>query len=110
MIRQPAAAAGLVFDSDPVRRVRLDATLAAEAAKEPGALPLLSFLLEELYKKDVEKAGLATLTYNSMRELGGLKGAITRYAEDFVKKLPANLAAELPSVLLALCRRWMRPS
>jgi hypothetical protein len=52
MIRQPAEAAGLGFERDPARDIRLDATLAAEAAEEPGTLPLLSFLLDEIYKKD----------------------------------------------------------
>src|SRR5262249_22575989 len=51
MIRQPAEAAGIGFETDPMRGIGLDATLASEAANEPGALPLLSFLLDELYKK-----------------------------------------------------------
>ena len=81
MIRQPAAAAGLTFESDPVRDIRLDATLAAEAANEIGVLPLLSFLLNEVYKQDVQAGGSSTLSFATVRALGGLKGAIANIAE-----------------------------
>ena len=101
MIRQPAEAAGIVFENDPVRDIRLDATLAAEASNEPGALPLLSFLLDELYKKDIRDGG-STLTHGSMRELGGLKGAIANRAEAAFTMLPSQVQAVLPRVLRAL--------
>ena len=101
MIRQPAEAAGIGFETDPGRGIGLDATLASEAANEPGALPLLSFLLDELYKKDI-RAGRATLTFASMRELGGLKGAIAKRAEAVFTGLPTDVQAALPRVLRAL--------
>ncbi len=101
MIRQPAEAAGLSFDSDPARDIRLDATLAAEAAGEAGALPLLSFLLDELYKKDVEAGGGRMLTYASAKALGGLKGAIANRAEAVFDKLPVEAQAVFPRVLRA---------
>jgi hypothetical protein len=102
MIRQPAEAAGLGFERDPVRDIKLDATLAAEAASEPGALPLLSFLLDELYKNDVEAGARTTLTYASAKELGGLKNAIANRAEATFIALPAPARAAFPSVLRAL--------
>jgi WD40 repeat protein len=101
MIRQPAAAAGLAFESDPARNIGLDATLATEAVNEPGALPLLSFLLEELYKKDI-KDGARTLTYASMQSLGGLKGAIAIRAKSVFDGLPSDAQAALPEMLRAL--------
>ena len=101
MVRQPAEAAGIGFETDPAREVGLDATLATEAAGEPGALPLLSFLLDELYRKDVGDAR-ATLTYASMRELGGLKGAIANRAEAVFASLPASVQSTLPRVLRGL--------
>jgi WD40 repeat protein/energy-coupling factor transporter ATP-binding protein EcfA2 len=101
MIRQPAEAAGIGFEADPARGVGLDATLASEAANEPGALPLLSFLLDELYKKDIH-AGRTTLTFATVRELGGLKGAIATRAEAVFATLSADVQAALPRALRAL--------
>ena len=76
MIRRPAEASGLAFETDRRTDIRLDAALAEEAAHEPGALPLVSFLLDALFLLDVKEAGRATLGYASMQALGGLKGAI----------------------------------
>jgi WD40 repeat protein len=101
MIRQPAEAAGIAFERDPARDIGLDASLAAEAADEPGALPLLSFLLDELYKHDIGD-GRATLTFESMRALGGLTGAIATRAEAVFAALPTAVQAALPRVLRAL--------
>ena len=101
MIRQPAEATGIAFERDPTRDIGLDATLAAEATDEPGALPLLSFLLDELYKRDIGD-GRSTLTYASMRALGGLQGAIANRAEAAFAAIPAEVQAALPRVLHAL--------
>jgi hypothetical protein len=101
MIRQPAEAAGVEFENDP-GDIKLDATLAKEASTEPGALPSLSFLLDELYKTDVENAHHSMLTYASMRNLGGLKGAIATQAEAVFSAWPADVQAALPRVLRAL--------
>ena len=49
MIRKPAQAAGLFHSrSIPKAGLGLDAVLAEHAAAAPGALPLLSFTLDEL--------------------------------------------------------------
>lgn len=101
MIRQPAEAAGVEFETN-LGDVRLDATLAKEASTEPGALPLLSFLLDELYKTDIENGGRSTLTYDSMRTLGGLQGAIAKQAEVVFSAWPDEVKAALPKVLRAL--------
>ena len=102
MIRRPAEVAGLSFEIDPRTEIRLDATLAEEASREPGALPLLSFLLDALYVKDVQGNQGTTLTYASMRALGGLKGAIAIRAEAAFTALPADAQLALPKVLRAL--------
>jgi hypothetical protein len=101
MIRQPAQAAGLDFEND-FGNIRLDARLAKEASIEPGALPLLSFLLDELYKTDIGDTGLSTLTYNSMRNLGGLTGAIAQQAEAVFSTWSDDVRASLPKVLRTL--------
>ncbi len=102
MIRRPAEVAGLSFETDPRTEIGLDAALAEEASREPGALPLLSFLLDALYAKDVEEGAGSTLRYASMRALGGLKGAIATRAEAAFTALPAEAQAALPKVLRAL--------
>jgi WD40 repeat protein len=104
MIRRSAEAAGLTFETDPRSEIRLDASLAAEAASEPGSLPLLSFLLDSMYAADIDQEKRSTLTYASMRALGGLKGAIASRAESALLALPLNVQNEFPKVLRALVR------
>ncbi len=102
MIRRPAESAGLSFETDPRTDIRLDAALAEEAAREPGALPLLSFLLDALYSQDVEADHRSMMTYASVRVLGGLKGAIATRAEAAIETLPADVQSVFPRVLRAL--------
>jgi YD repeat-containing protein len=104
IIRKPAQAAGLVFDTEPGTELALDAMLAREAEAQPGVLPLLSVMLDELYDAAHGGAG-AVLTVASYRALGGLHAAIGQRAEsrlqDIQKTDPAAAAA-LPRVLRAL--------
>lgn len=106
IIRQPAQAAGLAFGTDPSSGLALDAMLANEAAAEPGVLPLLSVMLDDLYVRDVERAGTGgLLTVASYRALGGLRAAIGQRAERKLQAIqePDPAAADaLPSVLRAL--------
>jgi WD40 repeat protein len=102
MIRRPAEVAGLSFETETRTEIRLDAALAAEASQEPGALPLLSYLLDALYVTDVQKSQGATLRYASMHALGGLKGAIATRADGAFAALPPDAQAALPNVLRAL--------
>jgi len=102
MVRRPAEAAGLTFEADPRTDIRLDASLAAEAAKQAGSLPLLSFLLDALYLKDVHAGGRSVLSCASAAELGGLKGAIAQRAEAAFEALPEKAKAVFPKVLRAL--------
>ena len=102
MIRRPAETAGLCFETDSRTEIRLDAALAEEAAREPGALPLLSFLLDALYSKDIEANRDSMLTYASMHALGGLKGAIATRAEAAITALPPYVQTTVPKVLRAL--------
>ena len=59
IVRRPAAAAGLTFETDSESGVGLDAVIAQAAAEEPGALPLLSVMLDALYQKDVASSSPA---------------------------------------------------
>ena len=110
IIRRPARAAGLVFETAADTGVALDAVMARAAAEEPGALPLLSVMLDTLYQRDVKapsEAGATanTLTFATYKGLGELRGAIARRAEEALEALRARdpeAAAALPAVLRAL--------
>ena len=79
MIRQPAQAAGLCFEEDTSTNERLDDILRDAAAKNPGALPLLEFTLEELYKLRTDNG---MLTFEAYKQLGGVEGALAQRAEE----------------------------
>ncbi len=99
IIRQPAQEAGLTFE---VRDgIPLDETLRMAAAAEPGVLPLLEFTLDQLWHKRTDEGQLTIAAYD---DLGGLKGAIGRRAEDIFLAQPAEVRSALPAVLFALAR------
>ncbi len=102
MIRRPAAAAGLAFEDHAETKIGLDAVIAEEAARDPGSLPLVSFVLDALYKADIEKARGAVLTYDTYEALGGIKGAIATRAEEIISAQTQDIQDALPSVLRAL--------
>jgi hypothetical protein len=95
IIRRPAAAAGLVFEADPEHGVGLDAVIARAAAEEPGILPLLSVMLDELYARDIGSADAQgaprrTLRFSTYRALGELKGAIAKRADQAMHALAST--------------------
>ena len=71
IIRSPAAAAGLRFEVHEHTAERLDDTIRDAAAQNPGALPLLEFLLEELYKL---RSSEDVLTFRAYEDLGARGG------------------------------------
>ena len=70
----PAQRAGLRVESG------LGELVAADAAAEPGALPLVSHALRETWRR---RRG-STLTIADYREAGGVRGAIASTADDLV--------------------------
>ncbi|WEF34030.1 nSTAND1 domain-containing NTPase [Pseudoduganella chitinolytica] len=99
IIRLPAQAAGLRFETDEASGARLDDVLCSDAAGSGDMLPLLEYCLHELYRRRGEE-GL--LTFAVYRELGGIEGSIGARAEQVVAALgPAEVAA-LPRVLSQL--------
>ncbi|MFT3810629.1 MAG: hypothetical protein QM698_11985 [Micropepsaceae bacterium] len=102
MIRRPAAAAGLSFEDHSETRIGLDGVIAEEASRDPGSLPLVSFMLDALYKTDIESGKGGVLTYNTYEALGGIKGAIATRADEILNAQPADVQGALPSVLRAL--------
>jgi len=99
IIRQPAQEAGLTFEMRD--GMPLDEILRMAAAAEPGVLPLLEFTLDQLWHRRTDKGQLTFAAYD---DLGGLKGAIGRRAEDIFLALPAAVQSALPALLFALSR------
>ena len=117
IITLPAEAAGVGFEvytgdgpGDAAASKREPGTNLAQAirddaASDPAALPLLSFVLDELYRRDIESGDVAAshddtetprnvLTFHRYDELGGLQGAIANHAEQLVRDLAAAMALE----------------
>ncbi len=90
IVRRPAAAAGLAYETEEASGLGLDAIIAEAAARDPAALPLLSFALDELYRRDVVEGHSDTLTVATYNRLGGLEGAIAERAEEVCAALPAS--------------------
>jgi formylglycine-generating enzyme required for sulfatase activity len=99
IIRQPAQEAGLRFAHDATSGLSLDEAIRRAAAANRGGLPLLSFLLDQLWQKRSETG---ELTFAAYEELGGLEGAIGLRAEEVFQAQPKAVQEELVPVLRAL--------
>ena len=100
MIRYPTRVAGLRFDEDvKFADQRLDDVLRDHAVRDPQALPLLEFTLEELYNSRTEGG---VLTYHAYQALGGLEGALAKRAEDVFTALPPAAKATFSQVMSSL--------
>ncbi|WP_434950611.1 winged helix-turn-helix domain-containing protein [Shewanella sp. HL-SH4] len=99
MIRLPAKAAGLKWDTDPQTHTPLDELLCAEAANNPDALPMLQYTLQELYLQRDEHDTLLVSVY---QKLGGIEGAIGQKAEGIFAALAAKHQHSLSKVLSLL--------
>jgi formylglycine-generating enzyme required for sulfatase activity len=93
-IVEPAKRVGLSFEP------RLVARILEDVAGEPGHLPLLEFALTELWAR---RAG-EMLTHNAYAAIGGVKGALTRRAEEEFAKLNAVQQETARRVLTRLVR------
>ena len=99
IIRQPAREAGLRFERDEAKGVTLDEVIMQASTRDPGALPLLEFLLDQLWQRRRDNG---VLTFGAYQELGGFEGALGHRAEEEFSRLPAAVQAAVPSVLRAL--------
>lgn len=106
MIAGPAREAGCRFETT-ADGTGLDETIRAAAGGDPGALPLLSFLLDQLWRA---RNADGTLTYAAYTALGGLQGALGRRAEEAFAAEPPEVQAALPRMLRALVTIGHRPA
>lgn len=102
MIRRPAEAAGVGFEVHETTGAPLNELIAEEVAREPGALPLLSYVLDQLYRADVLEAHGHTLTYATYERLGRLVGAIATKAEAVLSSCAPEDREALGPVLFSL--------
>ena len=99
MIRRPAELAGLEFEESEVTGERLDDALRDAAARNPEALPLLQFTLEQLY---TARSAEEVLTLAAYTELGGVEGALAQRAEAAFSSLPEPAQAAFSAVMSSL--------
>ena len=99
IVRLPARAAGLRFEVDSKSGAKLDEVIAAAASANTSSLPLLEYLLDQLWSRR-EPDGV--LTFSAYQALGGLEGAIGARAEDVLAAQPEEVKAALPRLLRAL--------
>lgn len=99
MIRLPAQAAGLNWQTDPDSAQPLDELLCSDAASNPDALPMLQYMLEQLYLRRSPEGQLLVAVY---QELGGIEGAIGKAAEEAMAQLSPAQQQALPRVLSML--------
>jgi WD40 repeat protein/transcriptional regulator with XRE-family HTH domain len=91
-IVRPAAAGGLIVERS------LTARIVAEAADQPGSLPLMSHALLETWRRRRGRA----LTEEMYDAIGGIHGAIAATAEDVYNGLSQRQARAARQILLRL--------
>jgi WD40 repeat protein len=101
IVRAPAAAAGLVYETDTKTGERLDERLLADAERA-DLLPLLQFTLNQLFEARERRDHGGQLTFAAYRALGGLEGAVEKEAEAAFARLGATEQARLPRLLREL--------
>jgi hypothetical protein len=97
LIVQPAQRAGLRFERDLETGRSLDQIILEDAAKNPGALPLLQYALLELHARREARTG--TLPFAAYREMGGVEGALARRAAQLIDSLPPESRNALEEIL-----------
>ena len=95
LIEEPARLAGLRFEERD--GVSLARRIFREALTHAELLPLLEFVLRELYEKSTDTDRL--LTHAAYDELGGIEGAVGKQAEDLYGSLPEDSQAALDEIL-----------
>lgn len=101
IVRQPAEAADLVFETDPHTGERLDERLLREADR-PDMLPLVQLVLDRLFEERVAGDSLVRLRIAAYESLGGLAGIVDRDAESALDGLDEEAIGALPRLLRRL--------
>ncbi|MEU3250296.1 trypsin-like peptidase domain-containing protein [Streptomyces sp. NPDC006997] len=100
VVRRPLdTVPGVEFEPGLAERVVTD------AGAEPGALPLVEFALAELW----ERQDRGRLTHAAYQEIGGVEGALSRYADLQLRKVCETPGGPDPAVARRLFERLARP-
>lgn len=91
-IRLPAERVGLQLDPGLVQ------ALTREVGDEPGALPLLEYALDLLWRSRTQHR----MTLATYQAFGSVEGALTRTADELVEAMPEAQLAQARRLLLAL--------
>lgn len=94
VIEKPAQKRGVMFETGLAERI-LD-----EVEDKPGSLPLLEFALTSLW---LERRG-NQLTHKAYEEIGEVKGALTKYAEQKYSDLDPNQQEQARRIFVQLVR------
>ncbi len=97
LIEEPARLAGLTFEQREGQS--LADRILRDAAAHAELLPLLEYVLRELFE---QRTAERVLTLETYEKLGGVEGALAKRAEDVFKSLPSDAQESLGSVLKAL--------
>jgi formylglycine-generating enzyme required for sulfatase activity len=95
MIKKPARCAGLTITD------QLVSTLIQEMMNNRGSLPLLAFVLQELYLNRSPKGELSEAVY---QKLGGVSGAIAKHAATVEAKIQQQLGEKAGALWPTLFR------
>ncbi len=95
VVVRPAAAKGVAFESEML----IDA-LVEQTELAPGGLPLLQFTLAEIW--DARDVATRTIRAESLAQLGGVAGALTRHADRLLAGLDADERDAARRILLRL--------
>jgi hypothetical protein len=95
MIQRPAERAGLTLEDSLVDEILQD------AGTDSGALPLMAFCLNELYRHQ-QTVPNHRLTLEAYHKAGGIKGTIGHQATLVVERLSAEAREALPRLFQAL--------
>jgi hypothetical protein len=101
VLRGPAAAAGLEWEMDPVSGQKLDAEILAGVDRS-DLLPLLQFVLQQLFEQRATVGPTAMLTWAAYRRIGSLDGAIDTAARRALDGVGEPDRRALPRLLRAL--------
>jgi tetratricopeptide (TPR) repeat protein len=101
IIRRPAQAAGLSFEVN--ERRDLAAEIEIEAGGE-GALPMIAFLLEQLFRERRDDL----LTFDTYDRLGGAAGALAEHGEEVLSSMPEDVREAFPRVVRRLVRKSLQ--
>jgi len=99
VIAEPARLAGLSFECNVETGRSLDHQILEDALRQPEALPLLQYVLRELYEGC---NGGSVLSFAAYDELGGVEGALGRRAEAVFLELPDDARAAFGAVFNVL--------